>query len=52
MSIIRKKSAKSGKIMQELYASTGDIFKGLTQSAGKRAQKLYGEKKGLKRLRS
>lgn len=49
---MRKVSKRSGKIMEDLYTDSGDIFEKLIAQAGKTDKKLYGRKNGLKSLKA
>ena len=47
-----KMSKKSGKIAEKLSTEAGEEFARLMARAGRKTSKLYGEKKGIKRLRA
>lgn len=47
-----KMSKKSGKIAEKLSTQAGEAFARLIAHAGRKTSRLYGEKKGIKRLRA
>lgn len=47
-----KMSKKSGKIAEKLSTQAGEAFARLMARAGRKTSRLYGEKKGIKRLRA